>query len=66
MAGKEVVMLTVDYAPGESSPAHTHDAQAMVYVLEGAIRVAAVVGLAGQPSILLKKSAPAPVSAAAE
>lgn len=36
------------------------------YVLEGAIRVAAVVGLAGRPSLLLKKSAPAPVSAAAE
>jgi quercetin dioxygenase-like cupin family protein len=30
-------MLTVEYAPGESSPAHTHHAQAMVYVLEGSI-----------------------------
>jgi quercetin dioxygenase-like cupin family protein len=35
--GKEVSMITVEYAPGESSPAHTHDAQAMVYVLEGSI-----------------------------
>ena len=35
--GKEVAMITVQYSPGESSPAHTHDAQAMVYVLEGSI-----------------------------
>ena len=34
---KEVVMMTVDYSPGESSPPHTHHAQAMVYVLEGSI-----------------------------
>jgi quercetin dioxygenase-like cupin family protein len=35
--GKELLMLTVEYSPGESSPAHTHHAQAMVYVLEGSI-----------------------------
>jgi quercetin dioxygenase-like cupin family protein len=36
--GKELSMLTVEYAPGESTPAHTHHgAQAMVYVLEGSI-----------------------------
>jgi quercetin dioxygenase-like cupin family protein len=35
--GKDVAMITVDYSPGESSPAHTHNAQAMVYVLEGSI-----------------------------
>jgi quercetin dioxygenase-like cupin family protein len=35
--GKELSMITVEYAPGEASPAHTHDAQAMVYVLEGSI-----------------------------
>lgn len=35
--GKELSMITVDYSPGESSPAHTHHAQAMVYVLEGSI-----------------------------
>ena len=34
---KELSMITVAYAPGESSPAHTHHAQAMVYVLEGSI-----------------------------
>jgi quercetin dioxygenase-like cupin family protein len=37
LPGKELSMLTVDYSPGASSPAHTHDAQAMVYVLEGSI-----------------------------
>ena len=37
VAGKELSMLSVEYSPGESSPAHTHHAQAMVYVLEGSI-----------------------------
>jgi quercetin dioxygenase-like cupin family protein len=36
-AGKELLMLSVEYSPGESSPAHMHHAQAMVYVLEGSI-----------------------------
>jgi len=35
--GKEISMITVDYAPGGSTPMHTHGAQAMVYVLEGSI-----------------------------
>ena len=35
--GKELSMITVEYSPGESSPAHTHHAQALVYVLEGSI-----------------------------
>ena len=35
--GKELSMITVEYSPGESSPAHTHQAQALVYVLEGSI-----------------------------
>ena len=35
--GKELAMISVEYAPGESSPAHTHDAQALLYVLEGSI-----------------------------
>jgi quercetin dioxygenase-like cupin family protein len=37
VAGKEVTMLVVDYPPGGSTPAHTHAAQALVYVLEGSI-----------------------------
>jgi quercetin dioxygenase-like cupin family protein len=35
--GKEVLMITVDYAPGASDPVHRHNAQAFVYVLEGSI-----------------------------
>src|SRR5262249_7304479 len=35
--GRELSMILVEYPPGASSPAHTHHAQAMVYVLEGSI-----------------------------
>jgi quercetin dioxygenase-like cupin family protein len=35
--GREVSMIAVDYPPGASTPMHTHDAQAMLYVLEGSI-----------------------------
>ena len=35
--GKELSMITVEYAPGASDPVHTHHAQALVYVLEGSI-----------------------------
>jgi quercetin dioxygenase-like cupin family protein len=34
---KELSMVTVEYPPGGSTPAHTHHAQALVYVLEGSI-----------------------------
>jgi quercetin dioxygenase-like cupin family protein len=37
MAGKEGVMLTVEYAPGASGTPHRHNAQTFVYVLEGSI-----------------------------
>src|SRR3546814_6549502 len=35
--GKEAVMITVEYPPGAVDPVHRHDADAFVYVLEGAI-----------------------------
>jgi quercetin dioxygenase-like cupin family protein len=35
--GKEVLMLTVDYAPGAADRAHRHAAHAFIYVLEGSI-----------------------------
>jgi len=35
--GKEGVMLTVEYPPGNSSPVHRHNAHAFIYVLEGSI-----------------------------
>ena len=35
--GKEVLVLTVEHAPGGSSPVHRHNAHAFGYVLEGSI-----------------------------
>src|SRR5215470_7161445 len=35
--GREVLMITVEHAPGGSRPAHRHNAQAFVYVLEGSV-----------------------------
>lgn len=49
--GREVSMLTVQYAPAESSPAHTHHAQALVYVLEGSI----VMQAKGKAAVTLTK-----------
>ncbi|MBI1763910.1 MAG: cupin domain-containing protein [Acidobacteria bacterium] len=37
VAGKEAMMLTVEYAPGASSSKHRHNAHTFVYVLEGSI-----------------------------
>ena len=37
LPGKEVLMATVDYPPGGSTPIHRHNAQVFVYVLEGSI-----------------------------
>ena len=34
---KELTMIAVEYPPGGSSPIHRHDAQAVVYVVEGTI-----------------------------
>jgi quercetin dioxygenase-like cupin family protein len=35
--GKEVLMFTVEHAPGGSSAIHRHNAHAFVYVLEGSV-----------------------------
>src|SRR5262245_59045533 len=40
LAGKEAVMLTVEYAPGAVSSKHRHNAHTFVYVLEGSIVMA--------------------------
>jgi quercetin dioxygenase-like cupin family protein len=37
MPGKEVSVLTVEYAPGGSDPIHRHNAHGFIYVLEGTI-----------------------------
>lgn len=38
--GKEVIMLAVNYKPGEVETPHKHEAHAFVYVLEGEIIMA--------------------------
>jgi len=48
--GKEVVMITVEYAPGGADPIHRHDAQAFVYVLDGSV----VMELNGGKQVTLK------------
>ena len=35
--GREVLVITVEHAPGGSSAIHRHDAHAFVYVLEGSV-----------------------------
>ena len=35
--GREVMMITVEHAPGGSNPVHRHNAHAVVYVLEGSV-----------------------------
>src|SRR5262245_17457345 len=35
--GKEVLMFTVEHAPGGSSPVHRHNSHAFVYMLEGSV-----------------------------
>jgi quercetin dioxygenase-like cupin family protein len=37
LAGKEVLMITVEYPPGAADPVHRHDAHGFIYVLEGTI-----------------------------
>jgi quercetin dioxygenase-like cupin family protein len=37
MPGKELSMITVEYAPGGSDPVHRHNAHGFIYVLEGSI-----------------------------
>ena len=40
-------MVTVEYAPGQSSPPHRHNAHVLVYVLEGAL----VMGVKGKEPV---------------
>ena len=34
---REITMITVEYPPGGTDPVHRHNAQALVFVLEGSI-----------------------------
>ena len=48
-SGKQVLMYTVDFPPGFSSPIHRHNAQVSVYVLEGSV----VMQVRGQKELTL-------------
>jgi len=50
IAGKEVLMLVVEYPPGGADPVHRHDAHGFIYVLEGSV----VMGVAGGKEVILK------------
>jgi quercetin dioxygenase-like cupin family protein len=50
---REVLMLTVDYAPGGASPVHRHDAHTFVYVLQGTV----VMQVKGQDEVTLSTGA---------
>ena len=47
--GKEVSILTVEYAPGGADPIHRHNAHGFVYVLEGSV----VMGVKGGKPVTL-------------
>jgi len=49
LSGKEGMVLTVRFSPGEASPEHRHNAHTFVYVLEGSV-IFQVAG--GQPVTL--------------
>ena len=48
-AGKEVLMVTVEYLAGGASLPHRHNAQVFVYVLEGRVRMQ----VEGSPTVTL-------------
>jgi quercetin dioxygenase-like cupin family protein len=50
LAGKEGLMLTVEYPPGTSSTKHRHNAHVFVYVLEGSL----VMQVEGGKAVTLK------------
>ena len=39
LPGKEVLMLTVSYPPGGTTPVHRHNAHVFVYVTEGSVEM---------------------------
>ena len=51
IAGKEGLLVTVDYPPGVASAAHRHNANTFVYVLEGTV----VMQVAGGEEVTLTK-----------
>ena len=49
IAGREVIQVRVDFAPGAASPRHSHPGEEIVYVLSGALEYR----IDGQPPMTL-------------
>src|SRR5580698_3050689 len=49
LPGEQILMYTVDFPPGFSSPIHRHNAQVSVYVLDGSV----VMQVRGQKEVTL-------------
>jgi len=47
--GKELLMISVEYPPGASDPVHRHNAQALLYMLEGSV----IMGVNGEKPVTL-------------
>lgn len=50
VAGREVIQVRVDFAPGVGFPSHSHPGEEIAYVLEGTIEYQ----LEGKPAVTLK------------
>jgi quercetin dioxygenase-like cupin family protein len=50
VAGREVVLVRVDFAPGVAFPAHSHPGEEIAYVIEGELEYQ----LDGKPPVTLK------------
>jgi quercetin dioxygenase-like cupin family protein len=50
VAGREVVQVRVDFAPGVSFPPHSHPGEELAYVIEGSLEY----WLEGKPPVILK------------
>src|SRR5262249_3870016 len=47
--GKELLMISVEYPPAASDPVHRHNADALLYVLEGSV----IMGVNGEKPVTL-------------
>lgn len=50
IAGREVIQVRVDFAPGASAPGHKHPGEEIIYVLAGTIQYR----IDGKPTAILK------------
>ena len=56
--GKEIEVITVNYAPGAVDAIHRHDAHAVVYVLDGEVEMQVRGGTLRRPMLLFETGLP--------